>query len=110
MLPAREQPAPMRSFSLPRLVSSPAPFVSHIANKMPHQVATLILGVVTVVALVYAGQFFAGPVEAWMRQENFSIAVGFNTTVQFYWRGGVIERDLAPFRIAFPRDQVAPAA
>ncbi|KAH9011003.1 hypothetical protein EDB85DRAFT_1901415 [Lactarius pseudohatsudake] len=114
MLPVRERPAPMlttrhrdgRSFSSPRLVSSPAPFVSHIANKMLYQMAII----VGAISLIHMGPYIVGAVEAWMRNENFSIAVGFNMTLQFYWGGGLIERDLTLFRAVIPRDQVVPAA
>ncbi|KAH8997214.1 hypothetical protein EDB86DRAFT_2828952 [Lactarius hatsudake] len=44
--------------------------------------------------------------EAWMRNANVWIAVGFNMTVQLYWDGGLIEHNLAPFRFVIPRDQV----
>ncbi|KAH8984490.1 hypothetical protein EDB86DRAFT_2833511 [Lactarius hatsudake] len=74
---------------------------------MPYKIAAWILGVVVFVGI---GQYLVGPVEAWMRNANVWIAVGFNTTVQLYWDGGLIEHNLAPFRFVIPRDQVVPAA
>ncbi|KAH9006193.1 hypothetical protein EDB86DRAFT_2824500 [Lactarius hatsudake] len=92
---------------LPCSFSSPTPFVPHITNKMPYKIATWILGVVVFVGI---GQYLVGPVEAWMRNANVWIAIGFNTTVQLYWDGGLIEHNLAPFRFVIPCDQVMPAA
>ncbi|KAH9040819.1 hypothetical protein EDB84DRAFT_1436692 [Lactarius hengduanensis] len=66
--------------------------------------------IVGAISLIHMGPYIVGAVEAWMRNENFSIAVGFNMTLQFYWGGGLIERDLTLFRAVIPRDQVVPAA
>ncbi|KAH8978472.1 hypothetical protein EDB86DRAFT_2836715 [Lactarius hatsudake] len=74
---------------------------------MPYKITAWILGVVVFVGI---GQYLVGPVEAWMRNANVWIAVGFNTTVQLYWDGGLIEHNLAPFWFVIPRDQVVPAA
>ncbi|KAH9010900.1 hypothetical protein EDB85DRAFT_1901473 [Lactarius pseudohatsudake] len=66
--------------------------------------------IVGAISLIHMGPYIVGAVEAWMRNENFSITVGFNMTLQFYWGGGLIERDLTLFRAVIPRDQVVPAA
>ncbi|KAH9058022.1 hypothetical protein EDB83DRAFT_2520918 [Lactarius deliciosus] len=74
---------------------------------MPYKIAAWILGVVVFVGI---GQYLVGPVEAWMRNANVWIAIGFNTMVQLYWDGGLIEHSLALFRFVIPCDQVVLAA
>ncbi|KAH8979796.1 hypothetical protein EDB92DRAFT_1954654 [Lactarius akahatsu] len=74
----------------------------HITSKMPHQIAILIVGAVAAVLAVYVGQNPVGPVEAWMKTMNLSIAIGLNVMVQLYWGGGLIGGNLTPFRPGIP--------